>query len=69
MLSLTPRARAHLWLKTIDAKCRNQLALAEHIATEDESIESLLRSALGPPGFSRTSCGLFLRLLVTVDVW
>ena len=28
MLNLTPRARAHLWQKTVDTKCRNQLSLA-----------------------------------------
>src|SRR6185437_3680945 len=35
LLNLTPRARAHLWQKTIDAKCLNQLILAEHIAPGD----------------------------------
>src|SRR5690606_26233171 len=31
-LKLTPQARQTLWLKTIDAKCQNQLSLAEFIA-------------------------------------
>lgn len=29
MLNLTPRARAHLWQKTVDAKCQNQFSLAD----------------------------------------
>src|SRR5207237_2414115 len=40
MLTLTPRTRGHLWQKTIDAKCQNQLALAEHIAPQDKWLGS-----------------------------
>src|SRR5437868_15070636 len=36
MLTLAPRARANLWQKTIDAKCQNPFALAEHIAAQDK---------------------------------
>src|SRR6266581_4687856 len=39
MLTLTPRARAHLWQKTIDAKCQNQLSLAEHVSPNDRHLE------------------------------
>ena len=47
MLNLTPKARAHLWQKTIDAKCQNQLALAEHVAPNDKAIADLRMTALG----------------------
>jgi CRISPR-associated protein Cas1 len=56
MLNLTPRVRAHLWQKTIDAKCQNQLALAEHIAPKDESIENLRRTALGRKPHKESIC-------------
>src|ERR1700739_4277218 len=45
MLNLTPRAKALLWQKTIDAKCQNQFALAEHIASKDKWLEGLRDAA------------------------
>src|ERR1700739_1587381 len=33
MIALTPKARALLWQKTVDAKCQNQFALAQHISS------------------------------------
>ncbi len=56
MLNLTPRARGHLWQKTIDAKCRNQLALAEHVAPEDASLGSLRETALGKKPYKEAIC-------------
>jgi CRISPR-associated protein Cas1 len=47
MLSLTQRARGHLWQKTVDAKCQNQFALARHIAPNDELLKSLENTAFG----------------------
>src|SRR5438552_8898063 len=41
VLALTPRVRGHLWQKTVDAKCQNQFALAEHIAPKDKWLEGL----------------------------
>src|SRR5947209_1257482 len=47
LLNLTPRVRAHLWQKTVDAKCQNQFALAQHIAPVDKALASLRETALG----------------------
>src|ERR1051325_2999327 len=41
MLSLRPRVRAHLWQKTVDAKCQNQFLLAQHIAPGDERLAAM----------------------------
>ena len=40
-LDLTTRDRDTLWRRTVDAKCRNQLLLAEHLAPEDEKLAEL----------------------------
>ncbi len=56
MLSITPRVRAHLWQKTIDAKCANQLALAEHIAPDDRSVADLRTTALGRKPHKEAIC-------------
>lgn len=56
MLTLTPRVRAHLWQKTIDAKCQNQFALAEHIAPKDKWLESLRESAYGKKPHKEAIC-------------
>ncbi|MBE0544840.1 MAG: type II CRISPR-associated endonuclease Cas1 [Verrucomicrobia bacterium] len=56
LLNLTPRAREHLWQKTIDAKCQNQLALAEHIAPDDESLASLRQTAFGKKPHKESIC-------------
>jgi len=56
MLNLTPRAKGHLWQKTIDAKCQNQLALAEHVAPQDESLPSLRETALGKKPYKEAIC-------------
>lgn len=56
MLNLTPRVRAHLWQKTIDAKCQNQLALAEHVAPNDKAIADLRTTALGKKPHKEAIC-------------
>src|SRR5947207_15786906 len=35
MLTITPRTRGHLWQKTVDAKCQNQFALVDQVASGD----------------------------------
>ena len=56
MLNLTPKARSHLWQKTIDAKCQNQLALAEHVAPNDKAIADLRTTALGKKPHKEAIC-------------
>lgn len=56
MLNLTPRTRAHLWQKTLDAKCQNQLALAEYIAPDDKAIAGLRATALGKKPHKEAIC-------------
>lgn len=56
LLSLTPRVRTHLWQKTVDAKCQNQLALAQHIAPCDKSLENLRLTASGGKPHKEAIC-------------
>lgn len=56
MLTLTARVRAHLWQKTIDAKCQNQFALAEHIAPNDKGLNSLRETAFGKKPHKESIC-------------
>lgn len=56
MLNLTPRARIVLWQKTIDSKCQNQLALAEHIAPDDKQLQSLRQTAFGKKPHKESVC-------------
>jgi CRISPR-associated protein Cas1 len=56
MLTLTPRVRGHLWQKTIDAKCQNQFALAEHIAPQDHWLEQLRQTAFGKKPHKEAIC-------------
>jgi CRISPR-associated protein Cas1 len=56
MLTLTPRTRAHLWQKTVDAKCQNQRALAEHIAPKDVRIGALREAALSRKPHKEAVC-------------
>src|SRR5438552_1068179 len=56
MLNLTPRVRAHLWQKTIDAKCQNQLSLAEHVAPNDGALQSLRATAFGRKPHKEAIC-------------
>jgi len=56
MLTVSPRVRAHLWQKTIDAKCANQLALAEHVAPDDKAVAELRITALGRKPHKEAIC-------------
>ena len=56
MLNLTPRARAGLWQKTVDAKCQNQYALAEHIAPGDKGLAALRETAFGKKPHKESIC-------------
>ena len=56
LLRLTPRIRAHLWKKTIDAKCQNQFALAEHIAPQDKLLTTLRDTAFGRKPHKESLC-------------
>jgi len=56
MLNVTPRVRGHLWQKTVDTKCRNQLSLAEHIAPEAAPLPGLRATALGRKPHKESVC-------------
>ena len=56
MIALTPKARAALWQKTVDAKCQNQFALAKHIAPDDKSIAPLREMAFGRKPHKEAIC-------------
>src|SRR5882724_5075400 len=56
MLTLSPRVRAHLWSKTIDAKCQNQLLLAEHVAPNDKGIIEMRAIALSKKPHKEAVC-------------
>ena len=48
VITLPQKTRSALWQKTVDAKCGNQLALAEHLVEQhgqDESVMRAMRSA------------------------
>jgi CRISPR-associated protein Cas1 len=62
-ISLSPKVRAQLWQKTVDAKCQNQLALAEHMAPHDTALPLLRQTALGNKPHKESVCAkLFWRL-------
>lgn len=56
LLTLIPRVKAHLWQKTIEAKCQNQFALAEHIAPEDKWLQGLRETAFGRKPHKEAIC-------------
>ncbi len=56
LLRLTPRVRADLWQKTVDAKCGNQLALAQHLAPTHPALEALQRVAAGQHTHKEALC-------------
>jgi len=41
VLALKPAAKQALWARTVDAKCRNQARLAEHLAPSDPAVAEL----------------------------
>jgi CRISPR-associated protein Cas1 len=56
MLSISPRTKSLLWQKTVDAKCQNQYALAEHIAPSDKSLTALREMAFGKKPHKEAIC-------------
>ena len=56
VLNLSAKSRQQLWLKTVDAKCQNQLSLAEHIAPKDKRLEDLRETALGRKPHKESIC-------------
>jgi CRISPR-associated protein Cas1 len=56
LLALPPRTTAQLWQKTVDAKCANQLSLAEQIAPQDARLAALRTTALGRKPHKEAIC-------------
>lgn len=56
LLTLSPRTIAQLWQKTVDAKCANQLALAEQLAPQDEGLAAMRVTALGRKSHKEAIC-------------
>lgn len=56
ILNLTPRTRANLWQKTVDAKCQNQFALAEHVGPNDKGLEEFRATAFGKKPHKESVC-------------
>jgi CRISPR-associated protein Cas1 len=55
-VALTDKAREQLWQKTVDAKCQNQTALAEHIAPGDASLAMLRETAHSRKPHKEAAC-------------
>src|SRR5450432_42703 len=47
LLKLEEKTIARLWQQTVDAKCRNQFALAEYLAPDDAVLPALRAAAWG----------------------
>lgn len=56
ILQLSPQVRAHLWQKTIDAKCQNQFALAEHMSPGDQTLTNIRAVAFGKKAHKEAIC-------------
>lgn len=56
ILSLSERTRQQLWQKTVDAKCQNQLALAQHIAPGDKRLDGMRATATGKKTHKEAVC-------------
>ncbi len=56
LLRLDEKTLARLWQQTVDAKCRNQHALAEHLAPEDASLRQLHETAWGRKPHKEAVC-------------
>jgi CRISPR-associated protein Cas1 len=56
MIALTPKARALLWQRTVDAKCQNQFALAQHVSPQDKLVEPLRETAFGKKPHKEAIC-------------
>ena len=56
LLKLDEKAIGRLWQHTVDAKCRNQHALAEHLAPDDRALPALRANALGRKPHKEAVC-------------
>jgi CRISPR-associated protein Cas1 len=56
MLSLNEGVRQQLWQKTVDAKCQNQLALAQHIAPGEARLDAMRKTAHGRKPHKEAIC-------------
>ena len=56
LLRLPPRTTAQLWQKTVDAKCANQLALAEQLAPGDARLVAMRMTALSKKSYKEAIC-------------
>jgi CRISPR-associated protein Cas1 len=56
VLNLPDETRRVLWQKTIDAKCMNQLALAEHLMPNDPGLANLRDTAIGRKPHKEAIC-------------
>jgi CRISPR-associated protein Cas1 len=55
-LELSSQVRNALWMKTIEAKCQNQVSLAEHIAPNDARIPAMRATAIGKKPHKEAIC-------------
>ncbi len=69
ILKLSSKVRQQLWQKTIDAKCQNQLSLAEHISPGHPCLSPLRETALGKKPHKEAICAkLFWQIIAqTID--
>ena len=56
LLRLDEKNIARLWQQTVDAKCRNQHALAEHLAPQDRALRLLHETAWGRKPHKEAIC-------------
>jgi CRISP-associated protein Cas1 len=56
LLTLPPRTIAQLWQKTVDAKCANQLSLAERLAQQDARLAAMRVTSLGKKPHKEAIC-------------
>lgn len=58
-LALEKRKQEALWRKTIDAKCRNQFSLIDHLIPEFEKSDQLRSEALGKSQHKESTCAQY----------
>ncbi len=64
LIKLTPAATQILWQRTVDAKCQNQFALAEHLIPSDSRQEHFRATAFGRKPHKEAMCArLFWQII------
>ena len=64
LIKLTPEATQTLWRRTVDAKCQNQFALAEHLLPSDNRLEHFRATAFGKKPHKEAMCArLFWQII------